>query len=306
MSSPVFLSILIPVYNWDISALLKILYAQCSELSGPEQVEIIVADDGSSQKYDNRLIAEQLSGIIYKELPENIGRASVRNYLIGLSQGEYVLFLDADMLPDQEDFVKTYVELARSGKQIICGGISYRQFEQGDPSSSFHIYKSLKTEALPADTRSKMPWRYVFTSNIMLRSDILQSVRFDPRFTSYGFEDIEWAIRLAESYQVNHIDNTCSHMGVLDKGQVFKRMREAINNHYLLYTLYPEKIGSVGAVKMARFFQYFPDVILLYGDKVISFLFDRISLNQLLYPFFQCDKVILLARKIKENRLALS
>lgn len=302
MASPVFLSILIPVYNWDISSLLKELHEQCSLLSSPETVEIIVADDGSDQKFDNYSVAEQLSGVIYKELPENTGRAAVRNYLIGFSQGSYILFLDADMLPDQDDFVQTYYELAKNKGEIVCGGISYKHSEHRYSKGSFHVYKSLKTEALPAVTRSRTPWRYVFTSNILLRSDILQVVRFDPRFSSYGFEDIEWAIRLVESYKVKHVDNTCSHMGVMGKEEVFARMREATDNQYLLYTLHPERVGSVGAVSMAKFLRCFPDFFLLCCDRLISFLFNRLSWNSLLYLLFQSDKVILLARRFKDSK----
>ena len=136
----------------------------------------------------------------------------------------------------------------------------------------------------------------------MLRRDILETVRFDPRFTSYGFEDVEWGIRLTESFQVKHIDNTCSHMGVMNKNQVFARMREASENHYLLYTLYPSQIGSVGAIRFAKIFQHLPDKLLLSMDTLLAFLFRQTPWNGLMYLFFQCDKVVLLARKFEVER----
>lgn len=302
MTSPVFLSILIPVYNWDVALLLDSLWTQCSRLAEHDQIEIIVVDDGSKQKFNNVSAAAGLTGVLYKELAENTGRAAVRNYLLHLAHGSYVLFLDADMLPDQEDFVQTYFELARNGRDVVCGGISYQKNNVQDLTSSFYIYKSLKTEALPAILRSKNPWRYIFTSNIMLRRNIMESVSFDPRFTGYGFEDIEWGIRLEKSFTVEHIDNTCSHMGVMSKEQVFAKMREATDNYALLYTRYPEKIGAAGAIGLAKYLQFFPDLFLRLNDKLIAASFHFFPWNTLLFLLFQCDKAILLARKMKEQR----
>jgi glycosyltransferase involved in cell wall biosynthesis len=304
MTSPVFLSILIPVYNWDIAPLLQSLCAQCSRLGEGDRIEIIAVDDGSSRKFNNGSLAQGLRGVIYKELPENTGRAAVRNFLVRLARGTYVLFLDADMLPDQEDFVQTYFELARNGRDVVCGGISYRQNTHPDPAGSFYMYKSLKTEALPAAMRNATPWRYIFTSNIMLRRDIMESVSFDPRFTGYGFEDIEWGMRLAESFTVEHVDNTCSHLGVMRKEQVFARMREATDNYFLFYSLYPQKTGSTGAIGWARRLQYFPDFLLQLSDKMLAGSFAFFSWNRLLFLLFQCDKAVLLARKVKEQRLS--
>lgn len=299
IKSNVILSILIPVYNWDISLLLKELDAQRRKLPSSDAIEIIVVDDGSTRKFKNSDMAARLGGVQYIELQENTGRAAVRNYLVDVAKGAFLLFLDADMLPDQDDFLQKYMDIADEGSQVVCGGISYRRIDRKISSASFHIYKSLKTEALPPEKRNTIPWRYVFTSNTMIRRDILDTISFDPRFVQYGFEDIEWAMRLSASYRIEHVDNTCSHMGVMDKQQLFERMRESTENYYLLYMMYPEKTASVGAVGPARYLCHLPDVLLRLGDKILSYLFIHISWNALLYMLFQGDKVVLLARKLK-------
>ncbi|MCL7488551.1 MAG: glycosyltransferase [Desulfobulbaceae bacterium] len=303
MNSRVFLSILIPVYNWDVASLLHCLSAQCSRLTQQDQVEIIVVDDGSSRKFNNFSVAAGLTGVLYEELPENKGRAAVRNLLVQLARGTYVLFLDADMLPDRQDFVQTYLGLARSGRDVVCGGISYQQIGKTKRADSFYIYKSMRTEALPAAIRNITPWRYIFTSNIMLRRDIAASVGFDPGFIGYGFEDIEWGIRLEESFKVEHVDNTCTHTGVMSKDVVFAKMREATDNYYRLFSLYPGKTGSAGAIGLAKHLQCFPDTILLLSDRLLSTLFSFFSWNRLLFLLFQLDKAVLVARKLKEQKL---
>lgn len=301
MDSPIFLSVLIPVYNWDVGPLLTSLYSQCLHLPEGQRAEIIVMDDGSTEKFTNRTVAEQLSLVRYDESAVNKGRAEIRNALLQQAKGVYVLFLDADMLPDRDDFVQTYLEQGRQGREIVCGGISYCQNKQKDPECSFYLYKSGKTEALPSSVRRSIPWRYLFTSNIMVRRDIMQSVQFDPRFTGYGFEDIEWGIRLGESFTITHIDNTCSHMGVMTKQQVFSKMRDSVQNYALFLSLHPLKIGRTGAAGLASFLTHLPDALLKLGDLLLSRLFTRIPWNWCLFFIFQCTKAVLLARVLKKD-----
>ncbi|MBU0961121.1 MAG: glycosyltransferase, partial [Proteobacteria bacterium] len=169
MAVTVSLSILIPVYNWDIGPLLTRLHSQCLQLSEGLQVEIIVMDDGSREKYANASVAGQLPLVRYEESGVNRGRAKIRNELLQQAKGDYVLFLDADMLPDQDNFIQTYLEKGREGCEIVCGGISYLQNKEDHPQFSFYLYKSRRTEALPPSVRRTIPWRYLFTSNIMVR-----------------------------------------------------------------------------------------------------------------------------------------
>ena len=304
MSSSIFLSILIPVYNWNVQPLLKKLYAQCCGVEMRGQVEIIVIDDGSSEKFDTASTAEKLSFVLYEELPRNLGRGAVRNALLDKAKGEYVLFLDADMFPDHDNFIQVYFNLAKAGCEILCGGISYLQYMEREEEYSFYLYKSKKTEALPATVRNNVPWRYFFTSNIILRRDIVNSVRFDSRFKGYGFEDIEWSIRLSETYQIIHIDNTCSHMGVIGKERVFTNMRDSIVNYVLLLSIHPEQTAGSGAAKYARKLKLLPVFLLNFSDIVLSRLFSFLPWNPLLFLVFQCDKVVLLAKALKKHSKA--
>ncbi len=300
MDSPFFLSVLIPVYNWDVGPLLTCLSSQCLQLSEGQRVEIIVMDDGSTEKFTNGAVADQLPLVRYEESSVNKGRAEIRNALLRQAKGEYVLFLDADMLPDQDGFLQIYLEQGRKGSEIVCGGISYRQNEKNNAEYSFYLYKSQRTEALPASFRMKTPWRYLFTSNIMVRRDIIESVRFDLRFTGYGFEDIEWGVRLGDLFPIVHIDNTCSHMGVLSKEQVFRNMRDSMQNYALFLTLYPQTVGRAGAAVLARFLRYMPGGFLAFADGLFSRLFFRMNGNEILFFIFQCHKAVLLARKLKK------
>lgn len=301
MAPAVFLSILIPVYNWDVRELLIRLAAQAEGLCGDEVVEFIVIDDASSVKFSNKETSGEIARITYRELTKNIGRAAIRNELLQEASGEYVLFLDADMLPDGDDFLQHYVSEAKEGKEILCGGISYLQCERDDKQYSFYLYKSSKTESLLASTRQKAPWRYLFTSNILLLREVMESVSFDSRFSGYGFEDIEWGIRLSQSHTIRHINNSCSHMGLMRKSEVYSKMRESISNYGLLIALHPQCSNGMGAGALASRLSFLPHFIIQSLDNLFSFLFYRLSWNKLLFLLFQLNKAVLLAIMLKKN-----
>lgn len=301
MISQPFLSILIPVYNWNIRPLLEKLHSQAESLQGGYSVEIIVVDDCSEKKY---LLSENLRDfhlLDYIKSEKNKGRTATRNSLLQRSAGEYILFLDADMLPDDDDFLMRYIDQAQKGNSVICGGISYSQASNEQKKYSFYLTKSTNTEAIDAARRKREPWRYCFTSNIFLKRDIAVEENFDSRFSGYGFEDIEWAIRLYEKYSILHINNTCSHMGLLTKSQVFKNMRESIGNYYLLLTIHQSFLAEAGAVKLSKKIQVLPTFLLVTLDYVLSRLFSIITWGTLELFLFQSIKIILLSIERKKQ-----
>ena len=84
------LSILIPIYNRDVTHLVQALVAQAADWAGP--VEIICLDDGSLGQYRliNRELVE-LPSVSYEELPHNLGRSAVRNRLVATARKPWLL-----------------------------------------------------------------------------------------------------------------------------------------------------------------------------------------------------------------------
>ena len=74
------LSVLIPVFNRDVTGLVHDLLAQVPDWAGP--VEVLLLDDASADEFRqlNRPLAK-LPGVQYQELPRNVGRAAIRNQL---------------------------------------------------------------------------------------------------------------------------------------------------------------------------------------------------------------------------------
>ncbi len=301
MEHVVTLSILIPVFNWDVRSLLQELQKQIDELDEKYTVEILVVDDASDVTFDVKGMLDSLPSVIYEEHAVNRGRAKVRNRLVEKSSGELLLFLDADVFPDRNDFLLQFLTKSEQGYDIICGGRSYKKRILKGSKYAFYLYKSIKTEVFDARTRNKFPWRYLFTSNVMVRKDIVDNVYFDDRFVGYGYEDIEWAIRLDEEHEIHHIDNTCSHLGLLTKSQTFEKMRASITNYALLLALHRDITKNTNAAVVSSFLSYLPGFILSLLDKLLSRLFFILPGNPLLFIIFQCDKLVLLAKRLKRS-----
>lgn len=122
------LSILIPVYN-EKETILKVLN-QINEVVLPIKKEIIIIDDGSNDGTAELL--RQLPTSEYKVLTkENGGKGSAIKLGLKEAQGTWVLFQDADLEYDPEDYQKflpaiqentTYVVM---GSRVLSGSIHF-------------------------------------------------------------------------------------------------------------------------------------------------------------------------------------
>jgi len=117
------LSIAIPIYNQDVRALAYTLAKQCSKAGIPYQ--ILCFDDGSQQKYRdlNRELGQKMH-INYTEMPENLGRSRIRNWLGKLAAFDYILFLDGDSTVKSKDFIQKYLSCLPA-QGILYGGRVY-------------------------------------------------------------------------------------------------------------------------------------------------------------------------------------
>lgn len=208
------LSILIPFLRDDPSALIGALGRQ----AGSDQVEIIVFDDGGE---DEALAASVLRAIselhppaLFVRSGANLGRAKGRNRLAGLARGGWLLFLDADMAPDSPRFLATYLDLiAADAPAVAFGGFSLQQAPPR-PEHALHRRMAAASDCAGVEARRAAPEKHVFTSNLLVRRDVFAADAFDESFTGWGWEDVEWAMRVARVHPITHLDNTATHLGL--------------------------------------------------------------------------------------------
>ena len=301
------LTVLIPVYNWDVSALLLRIIEEADGFGLEGGIEVLVLDDGSN---DQALLAgndafcstHQRPYLEYTRLGHNVGRSAVRNLLAAKGRGDFLLFLDCDVLPDRDRFLRDYLERANADEfDVVCGGVSYRTRVLNAPEFDYHAYLGQRKEVKPAAERNVAPWRHILTSNIMVRKSVFQATPFNERFTGYGYEDIEWGVRLAENFSILHIDNTVSHLGLVTKGRTYEKMRLSVSNYLLLKDLCPHAFAASAISKLVDPLTRCSVAVLNLLDRGLKWCFLNCANNRLAFLFFQLDFAVLLAGSIREG-----
>ena len=236
------LSILLPSYNNVCVSLVQVLQRQADALSGkldkPFRYEIIVADDGSTDAAcidANRVIGDMLH-CRYLRMEQNVGRAQIRNVLISESRGDYVLLIDSDLFLCDDNYLYKY---ATSTADVVYGGtrIGGEGFAMVDNEANTenlkgnlrYIYEKKAEPSHRAVFRQLRPNQEISVCNLYARRDIMEAHPFDSRFKAYGYEDVLFGKRLAESgIEVTHIDNPVL-INEFESNSVFvKKTEEAI------------------------------------------------------------------------------
>jgi len=210
------LSVLAPFYRDDPSLLLLALDREAGALAGA--VEVITLDDGTRDEDLAAKVAQTIGRIAlparFIRLAENVGRAKGRNRMAREARGDWLLFLDSDMAPDAPRFLGAYLDLIEAGAPpVVCGGFSLHQAPDVR-DHALHRHMALKSDCLPAAQRNLAPEKHVFTSNLLVRRDVFEAEPFDEGFRGWGWEDVEWAMRVGRNHPILHIDNTATHLGL--------------------------------------------------------------------------------------------
>jgi glycosyltransferase involved in cell wall biosynthesis len=272
-------------------------------------VEVIVLDDCSTAAdilLDNeKFIKEnQHAYLHYRRLDRNAGRSVVRNILTEQAEGNFFLFLDCDVLPDSGRFIRDYLEhVQRNDHDVVCGGRSYHTRILQGTEYDYYEYFGKRKEVQSAKVRNAMPWRHILTSNVMVRKSMYRAVPFNEQFIGYGYEDIEWGIRLAEQGKILHIENAASHLGLISKATAWEKMRQSVPNYLLLRRKYPAAFAVATVGKLAQALTILPKKILTVLDRFFSKAFlHRASSGIVAFSLFQLDYSVLLAKELKKGR----
>lgn len=139
------LSVIIPIYNTPRELLEHCLSSIKENISNMEGVEILCVNDGSTEPYIEEMLKEtekQDKRFIYISKPSNTGLSDTRNVGMGIAQGEYLVFIDADdyLEPDALQYMIDKIEETES--DVVMFAIS------GDDNKEKKIeFKRLYTSA---------------------------------------------------------------------------------------------------------------------------------------------------------------
>ncbi len=229
------ISILIPCFNYNAYPLVSILEKQALMLK--IDFEIICIDDGSfSSKNDLNQKINLLTNSKFIELKKNIGRINNRLLLAEKSQYEWLIFLDVDNLPYEDNFLKNYIDELNKGTLII-GGCIYKKPENENFSLRYKFGKL--REQINSNIRNKNPYKYVSSGNFMCKKDVLIDVLASINSISYGNDYIFGSLIKKKGIDIKHIDNPVL-IDNIDENQIFiKKTHHALDN---LISSYNNKI----------------------------------------------------------------
>lgn len=248
------LSILIPVYNFDIRNYVRSLH----KMAVQEKIafEIIIIDDHSEDHYlhINKEIA-QLENITYIELTKNIGRSAIRNSLADKAKYNYLLFTDCDLEISSPNFIHSYLGFCQENI-VVCGGIIYHAEPPSEPQYYFRWYYGTHRENKSSVYRSKKPYRSFLTGNFMISKSLFNLVRFNENLKHYGHEDTLFGCELSklESVKIIHIDNPLYHIGLESTKEYIEKIGFSIQNLLIISRLFKDYFNTGFDIRLLKFY----------------------------------------------------
>ena len=241
-------SLIVTTYNRP-DALVAVLHGLSAQTD--RGFEILIADDGSTE--DTAI--QVARAIVSMDIPvrhlwqEDRGfrAGAVRNLAIDAARGEYLVFLDGDCVP-RPGFVAAHRRLATRGwfvagnRILLSQAFTARMLTRGTP---FHAWSLAHwggvrlvgginrflplLDGFDGAWRNVSPqrWQGARTCNLAVwREDLITVNGFDERYTGWGHEDADLAIRLIRAgiqrrdgrfatavLHLWHAENDRSHLG---------------------------------------------------------------------------------------------
>lgn len=229
------LSIVIPVYNYNVFPLVSELKKQADSLG--IIYEILVQDDVSQEFISENSQINSLKNCVFSINVENLGRGKNINSLYAKSKYNYVLIMEADALPENESYLKNYIELlSKSNPNVIFGGVKYPETVPSKEKLLRWKY-GINREIKSLDHRLKHQYDFVFTWNLLLKKEILLQFPFPEFIHEYGYEDFIFIENLRfNSVPVTHIENCLIHHNSESNIDFIKKSERAVNNlHDLIH-----------------------------------------------------------------------
>lgn len=250
------LSVLIPFMRDDPTPLLRALDRET------QPVEVVLLDDGSGDPGLATRVSDAVGALRlparFVRLSANEGRSKGRNRLARHARADRFLFIDADMLPDSDRFLADWLALIDARDPAAAfGGFSLAQTPR-TRENALHRAMALRNDCHTAAERARDPAKHVFTANLMVRRDVFDSIGFDERFTGWGWEDVEWGIRVAARWPIVHADIPASHLGLDPAPVMARKYEQSAANFARVVADHRAVVGNYPSYRVARVLKRVP------------------------------------------------
>lgn len=220
------IDVIVPVYNGGdaIAGTLERLLGLLD--TTPDDIRIIVCNDGSSDDTAQRLDMLQDERLRCITLEKNRGRSGARNAAVAASDARYLLFMDADCRPRNDDYFVRLLALVRD--DVI---LAYGPIEPGPGNDTFwRRYLDQVQRRRDAAAGRGEHLQAMATGNLLLRRDLFDEAGgFCEAYRHYGFEDRDLVACLLGLGLEPHFERhaAVSHQAGYTVAGYCRRMRDA-------------------------------------------------------------------------------
>lgn len=208
-------SIVIP-YKQRLDNVRLALASLAEQTLGPEEFEVIVGAMEYAPEFTEACAA--FAGrlqLVTVHSAADWQVALARNLALRQATGEIVICLDADMILPPDCLSTLYERYYAYGQRVCVAGqmIDYDNNAEDVTAVTVHPYSHYRATLAAlsegggprSDPRLAaehvIPWAYAWTAFVAVPRALIEEHRltFDPAFTGYGVEDLEWAYRIART-----------------------------------------------------------------------------------------------------------
>ena len=221
------LSILIPTFNYNVSSLASVLVKEAQNMG--LVYELICIDDGSNSEINkvNESI-NNLDNCRFIAHTNNIGRTALRQLLAEKAQYQWVLFLDADVLPVAHNFLNKMVSNCNQDTSLVYGGISY-QYERPQDNKLLRWKYGRKREQKSVKNRKKKPYLSIISGAFCIKKELFLMINQNLLMPKYGLDILFSNQLLHLKVKVSHIDNPVFHLGLENSRDYLNKSKEALH-----------------------------------------------------------------------------
>lgn len=223
------LSILIPTYNFNITNLVDTLSSQLEQVDFA--FEILVLEDGSTI---NELIEvnksiTQFSHYHYIQHTTNKGRTATRQALAKAAKYNWLLFMDADVLPQNENFIQ-HLDIENQNADVVFGGITYQK-NKPDKDKVLRWKYGKSRENRPVSERIKAPYLSIISGCCLIKKEVF--LKANSFLESVYGADVLFAQNLEQMQsKVKHIDNPVVHLGLETNSSFIEKTKRGLETLY--------------------------------------------------------------------------
>jgi glycosyltransferase involved in cell wall biosynthesis len=223
------LSVLIPIYNFNVTSLVQSLAGQLQK-SGKEG-EIILLDDGSASNSVNvNRSLQNIPSVKFYKNEKNEGRMLARQKLSSLARFDYLLFLDCDSGIIKDDFLSAYFELINKDIPLASGGRVYSDTPPSDCLRMLHWKYGTKRES-----RNRKSGTAFQSNNFLIKKEIFQRLDNSLQLPGYGHEDSCWGIQFEQAgVSCYYSDNPVLHTDIETADKYLEKSELALSNLLVL------------------------------------------------------------------------